>query len=66
MVSVCRNKSPKRRMQAKLREGRTNAVGPNDVCEMDFVRDELLDGRKIRLLTVIDIYIRLPPAIDVH
>jgi putative transposase len=53
-------------MQAKLREGRTNAVGPNDVCEMDFVRDELFDGRKIRLLTVIDIYIRLPPAIGVR
>lgn len=53
-------------MQAKVREGRTNAVGPNEVCAMDFVRDELFDGRKIRHLTVIDIYIRLPPAIDVR
>jgi len=53
-------------MQAKLREVRTNAVGSNDVCAMDSVRDELFDGRKIRHLTVIDIYIRLPPAIGVR
>lgn len=42
-----RNKSPKRRVQAKLREGRTNATGPNDVWAMDFVHDHLFDGRKI-------------------
>jgi putative transposase len=61
-----RNKSPKRRVQAKLREGRANAIGPNDVWAMDFVHDQLFDGRKIRVLTVIDTYTRLAPAIDVR
>jgi putative transposase len=60
------NKSPKRRVRAKLREGRTNAVGPNDVWAMDFVHDQLCDGRKIRVLTVIDTNTRLAPAIDVR
>ena len=34
-----RNKHPKRRVKAKLREDRTEAVGPNDVWAMDFVHD---------------------------
>lgn len=43
-----RNKSPKRRVQAKLREGRATAIGPNEVWAMDLVHDQLFDGRKIR------------------
>jgi putative transposase len=30
-----RNKTPKRRVKAKLREDRTEAVGPNDVWAME-------------------------------
>lgn len=33
-----RNKHPKRRVKAKLREDRQEASGPNDVWAMDFVR----------------------------
>jgi putative transposase len=61
-----RNKSPKRQVQAKLRKGRTNATGPNDVRAMDFVHDQLFDGRKILVLTMIDTFTRLAPAIDVR
>ena len=61
-----RNKSPKRRVQAKLREGRAGAMGPNEVWAMDFVHDQLFDGRKIRCLTVVDTFSRLSPAIDVR
>ena len=61
-----RNKSPKRRVQAKLREGRTGASAPNEVWAMDFVHDQLFDGRKIRCLTVIDTFSRLSPVIDVR
>ena len=32
-----RNKTPKRREKAKLRDDRAEAVGPNDVWAMDFV-----------------------------
>lgn len=41
-----RNKSPKRKVKAKLREGRSAAAGVNDVWAMDFVHDQLYDGRK--------------------
>jgi putative transposase len=47
-----RNKTPKRRVKAKLREGRSAATGANEVWAMDFVHDQLFDGRKIRVLTV--------------
>jgi putative transposase len=61
-----RNKTPKRRVQAKLREGRSGAIAPNEVWAMDFVHDQLFDGRKIRALTIIDTFTRLSPAIDVR
>ena len=59
-----RNKSPKRRVKAKLREDRTNAVRPNDVWAMDFVHDQLATGRKLRVLTVVDTFSRYSPVID--
>ncbi len=59
-----RNKHPKRRVKAKLREDRQEAVEPNDVWAMDFVHDQLATGRKIRVLTVIDTYSRYVPALD--
>jgi putative transposase len=51
-----RNKTPKRRAKAKLREDRADAVRPNDVWAMDFVEDQLATGRKIRVLTVVASY----------
>jgi putative transposase len=61
-----RNKSPKRRVKAKLRDGRSPATEPNQVWAMDFVHDQLFDGRKIRVLTIVDTFTRLSPAIDVR
>ena len=40
-----RNKTPKRRVKAKLREDRSEAVGPNEVGAMDFVHDQLATDR---------------------
>jgi len=59
-----RNKTPKRRVKAKLREDRQVAVGPNDVWAMDFVHDQLATGRKLRVLTVVDTYSRYAPVLD--
>ena len=59
-----RNKTPKRRVKAKLREGRTDARKSNEVWAMDFVHDQLVTGRKIRVLTVIDTFSRFSPATD--
>jgi len=61
-----RNKSPKRRVKAKLREDRSPATGANQVWAMDFVHDQLFDGRKFRVLTMVDTFTRLSPAIDVR
>ena len=59
-----RNKTPKRRVKAKLREDRAPAVRPNDVWAMDFVHDQLATGRKFRILTVVDTFTRFSPIID--
>jgi len=59
-----RNKTPKRRVKAKLREDRKVATHPNETWAMDFVHDQLATGRKIRVLTVVDTFSRYSPAID--
>ena len=59
-----RNKTPKRRVKAKLREDRCAASRVNDVWAMDFVHDQLATGRKIRVLTVIDTFSRFSPVLD--
>jgi putative transposase len=53
-----RAKTPKRRRSAVVREQRMPATAPNQVWSMDFMHDRLIDGRKIRLLTIIDIFSR--------
>jgi putative transposase len=55
---------PKRRVKAKLREDRQEAIGPNDVWAMDFVHDQLATGKKIRVLTVVDTFSRYVPVLD--
>jgi len=59
-----RNKTPKRRVKAKLREDRTDATHSNQVWAMDFVHDQLATGRKLRILTIVDTHSRYAPATD--
>jgi putative transposase len=59
-----RNKSPKRKVKAKLREDRKEPARRNDVWAMDFVHDQLFDGRKARVLTMVDAFMRYSPAIE--
>jgi putative transposase len=59
-----RNKTPKRRVKAKLRDDRRAASTSNEVRAMDFVHDQLATGQKIRALTVVDTFSRFSPAID--
>ena len=58
-----RNKTPKRRVKAKLRDDRRPATRSNETWAMDFVHDQLATGRKLRVLTVIDIFSRFSPAL---
>ena len=59
-----RNKTPKRRVKAKLREDRAVATSANETWAMDFVHDQLATGRKIRVLTIMDTFTRYCPAVD--
>jgi putative transposase len=61
-----RNKAPKRKVKAKLRDDRTTATAPNECWSMDFLSDQLFDGRKIRVLSIIDDFTRVSPALDVR
>lgn len=59
-----RNKTPKRRVTAKLREDRQPAANPNEVWAMDFIHDQSATGQKIRALSVVDTFSRFSPALD--
>jgi putative transposase len=59
-----RNKTPKRRVKAKLRDDRQSATQPNETWAMDFVHDQLATGRKLRVLTIIDTFSRFSPATE--
>ena len=59
-----RNKTPKRRVRAKLREDRAPAIRLNNVWAMDFAHDQLATSRKLRILTLVDTYSRLSSVVD--
>ena len=45
-----RLKPPRRRVMAKPRDDRSDATGPNQVWAMDWMYDELFDGRRLWVL----------------
>lgn len=59
-----RNKAPKRRVKAKLRDDRRPATRANETWGMDFVHDQLATGQKLRVLTIVDIFSRFSPALE--
>ena len=60
-----RNKTPKRKVSAKLREDRCPPQEINHIWAMDFVSDQLAGGQRLRLLTIVDAFGKLCPAIGV-
>ena len=60
-----RNKVPRRRVQAVARRNYVQAEAKNDCWSMDFMSDHLFTGSKIRLLTIVDNYTKISPAIGV-
>jgi putative transposase len=59
-----RSKTPKRRLKARLVEDRRPALGLNQTWDVDFVQDQLAMGRKMRVLTVVDIFSKYTPGVD--
>ena len=60
-----RLKPPRRRVTARLRDDRSDATGPNQVWAMDWMYDELFDGRRLWVLTVVDTWSRVCPVMRV-
>ncbi len=60
-----RIKRPRRHVSAAHRAERAPAMAPNEVWSMDFVSDALFDGRRLRALTLLDVYTREALAIAV-
>jgi putative transposase len=53
-----RRKSSRRHISSKRRVERPVATGVNEVWAMDFMSDQLYDGRRIRVFTLVDAYSR--------
>jgi putative transposase len=53
-----RPKTPRRKRACRYRQGRPEVGGPNEVWAMNFVSDQLFDGRPFRILTVVDCHTR--------
>jgi putative transposase len=60
-----RHKRPRRSKASQQRQPVIAAQRVNQVWSMDFVADNLFDGRKLRMLTVVDCYSRESLAIHV-
>ncbi len=60
-----RTRIPKRRRACRIRQPRDVAERINDCWSMDFMADELFDGRRLRVLTVVDNFTRESLAIEV-
>jgi putative transposase len=60
-----RKRTPRRRKACLKRERRPAAIEKNECWSMDFMSDELFDGRRIRVLTLVDNHARESLAIQV-
>ena len=62
---MMRPKKPRRHVSYKRRVERVAAIEPNEGWSMDFMQDQLFDGRRFRLLTLVDNFTRESLAIEV-
>ena len=62
---MLRTRRPKRHVSYQRRMERPVAAGVDESWSMDFMSDELFDGRRIRLLTIVDNFTRESLAIKV-
>ena len=59
-----RKKLPRRRVACVKREIRPSAVEQNECWSMDFVSDQLFDGRRLRVLVIVDNHTRESLALE--
>ncbi len=64
-MSPClKDKTPKQRVKAKLREDRKEISQASETGAMDFVLNRLATSRKFMILAVVDTFKRFLPIID--
>lgn len=56
---MLRRRSPRRRKSVVPRVHRPTVTRPNEAGTLDVVADQLVDGRRFRALTVIEVYMRV-------
>jgi putative transposase len=59
-----RRKPPRRRVACVKRQIRPTAEAKNECWSMDFVSDQLFDGRRLRVLTIVDNHTRESLALE--
>ena len=62
---MLRTKKPRRHVSGQRRRVRPVAAGVDESWSMDFMSDELFDGHRIRLLTIVDNFTRESLAIPI-
>ena len=53
-----RTKLPRHKRAWRIRQGRPGVGGANEVWSLDFMADQLFDGRPFRILTALDVHTR--------
>jgi putative transposase len=61
---ILRQRPRRRRQVAAHQRARSKPRAPNEVWSLDFVADQLVDGRRFRALTVVDVFTRESLAIE--
>jgi len=62
---MLRRRNPKRRVSARKRMDQPQATAPNESWSMGFMSDQLFDGRRIRVLTLVDNFSRESLTLEV-
>jgi putative transposase len=63
-LSLRKPHRPRKRVANLSRQEKIRASGPNQIWSLDFIADQLTDGRRFRALTVVDVYTRESLAIE--
>lgn len=60
-----RRKKKRKRFRSETRVPLTEAIKSNQYWSMDFVSDQLASGRKFRSLTIVDVFSKVCPTIEI-